>query len=291
MLLSPPKTRNREPLKPVDDFDRCAIRNKIHEFYTVRRQLPTIAKLHESLKDDIKFDGSVSLLCNIVKELGFKWKRSQGRRKVIIERYDIVDLRCRYLKKIHEYREKNMNIVYIDETWIDTSYTAKYCWQSKDERGALLPISRGQRLIVVHGGGCTGFAPGDLLVWKATSSTGEYHSEMNGQNFQKWFCEKLLENISVKSVIVMDNASYHSCKSEKCPNSSTRKADIQAWLTKHNIPFDKKLLRPELLALAKANKPEPQYIIDDIAKEKEYYSATSAVSPRLEPHRTGVGTT
>jgi transposase len=48
----------------------------------------------------------------------------------------------------------------------------------------------------------------------------------------------------------------------------TRKADIQAWLTKHNIPFDKKLLRPELLALAKANKPESQYIIDDIAKEK-----------------------
>jgi nitrogenase molybdenum-iron protein alpha/beta subunit len=74
--------RNREPLKPVDDFDRCAIRNKIHEFYTVRRQLPTIAKLHENVKDYIKFDGSVSLLRNIVKELGFKWKRSQGRRKV-----------------------------------------------------------------------------------------------------------------------------------------------------------------------------------------------------------------
>ena len=154
VLQSPPKTRNREPLKPVDDFDRCAIRNKIHEFYTVRRQLPTLEKLHKSLKDDIKFDGSVSLLRNIVKELGFKWKRSQGRRKVIIERYDIVDLRCLYLKIIREYHEKNMSIVYIDETWIATSYTAEYCWQSKDERGALLPISRGQRLIVVHGGGC-----------------------------------------------------------------------------------------------------------------------------------------
>jgi hypothetical protein len=46
------------------------------------------------------------------------------------------------MKKIREYREKNMNIVYIDETWIDTSYTVKYCWQSKDERDALLPISR-----------------------------------------------------------------------------------------------------------------------------------------------------
>ena len=115
---------------------------------------------------------------------------------------------------------------------------------------------------------------------------------MNGNNFQEWFCEKHLENISVKSVIVMDNTSYHSCKSETCPHSSTRKADIQAWLTKHNIPFDKKLLRPELLALAKANKPEPHYIIDDIVKEKRtYYSAASAVSPRLEAHRTGVGTT
>ena len=102
VLLSPPKTRNREPRKPVDDFDRCAIRNKIHEFYTVRRQLPTIAKLHESLKDDITFDGSASLLRNV----GFKWKHSRGRRKVIIERYDIVDLRFRYLNKIREYNEK-----------------------------------------------------------------------------------------------------------------------------------------------------------------------------------------
>jgi transposase len=101
---------------------------------------------------------------------------------------------------------------------------------------------------------------------------------MNGNNFQKWFCENHLENISIKSVIVMDNASYHSCKSETCPNSSTRKADIQAWLTKHNIPFDKKLVRPELLALVKANKPEPQYIIDDIAKEKGH------IILRLQPY-------
>jgi hypothetical protein len=57
------------------------------------------------------------------------------------------------------------------------------------------------------------------------------------------------------------------------------KADIQAWLTKHNILFDKKLLRPALLALAKANKPEPHYIIDDIAKEKGH------IILRLPPYR------
>jgi hypothetical protein len=49
-------------------------------------------------------------------------------------------------------------------------------------------IKIGQRLIVVHGGGCTGFVPGALLVWKATLSTCDYHNEMNGENFQIWLC-------------------------------------------------------------------------------------------------------
>jgi hypothetical protein len=70
--------------------------------------------------------------------------------------------------------KKNMNIVYIDEMWIDTSYTAKYCWQSKGERGALLPISRGQCLIVVHSGGCAGFVPGYVLLTRFECSLYEY---------------------------------------------------------------------------------------------------------------------
>lgn len=68
----------------------------------------------------------------------------------------------------------------------------------------------------------------------------------------------------------MDNASYHSVPSESNPTSSTRKADLQEWLRKHNVPFDDAMLRPPLLAPANAHKPSPKYVIDNIAKEEEH---------------------
>jgi uncharacterized protein YjbK len=41
------------------------------------------------------------------------------------------------------------------------------------------------------------------------------------------------------SVIVLDNASYHNIKTEETvvPNFNQRKAVLQGYLSKHNIPF------------------------------------------------------
>ena len=267
-LFSPERGNPRGAYKPLDDFDKCAIRQKIHQFYTVRRQLPTIYRLHECVREDINFPGSKSLLLKIVKELGFKWQRTQTKRKVLIEKHDIVAKRIEYLQKVKDYRERGLPLIYIDESWIDTAYTAKKCWQHEDEDGVLEPISRGQRLIIVHGGGNFCFVPNALLIYKAKSCTGDYHNEMNGENFKKWITEKLMHNLKEKSIIIMDNASYHSMKSEKCPTTNTRKAEIQAWLRQYGIPFDEKLLRPQLLSLAKANYQSPKYVIDDLARER-----------------------
>ena len=61
-VLRSPKRSGRGPYKPVDDFDQTVIRNKIQEFYTVRQQLPTLKSLHEVLKTDADFPGSLNLL-------------------------------------------------------------------------------------------------------------------------------------------------------------------------------------------------------------------------------------
>ncbi|XP_049518354.1 uncharacterized protein LOC125943315 [Dermacentor silvarum] len=101
---------------------------------------------------------------------------------------------------------------------------------------------------------------------------------MDALHFQKWFVEELLPNIKPRSVIVMDNASYHSAQVEKVPSSSSRKSDIQCWLKLKSIPFSDDQLKSELLQLVKQHKHMfLPYQIDTLA------SAAGHVVVRLPP--------
>jgi len=44
--LQSPTRMKREDYKGLESFDECVIRNKIHEFYSVRKQLPTLKGIH-----------------------------------------------------------------------------------------------------------------------------------------------------------------------------------------------------------------------------------------------------
>ena len=129
------------------------------------------------------------------------------------------------------------------------------------------PFSRGERLIVLHAGSKAGFLKGTELVWKAKSSTGDYHDEMNGDNFFKWVKEKLIPHLPPKSVLIIDNAPYHNLQVDKCPTKASRKADIQAWLRRQQIPFGATLLKAELLQICKQHKPTPSSLLDNVLKE------------------------
>ena len=224
--LGSPKRPKRGPYKPVDSFDEMVIRNKVHEFYNHRRILPTLNNLLRALRDDINFTGSSWLLRKTLRKLGFSWKSTRDNRKVLVEKPHIVAQRLAFYANKKRLEENGYTLVFVDETWIDTSFTAKRCWQSVDQPGPIPPCNRGQRLIVVHAGSHDGFIEGADLVYKATSRTGDYHSEMNDNNFTKWLLEKLLPNLKRPSAIVLDNASYHSMQDDKCPNTSSKKADI-----------------------------------------------------------------
>lgn len=48
------------------------------------------------------------------------------------------------------------------------------------------------------------------MVFTSKKSTGDYHDEMNSENFEKWFHDILLPKVEPTSIIVMDSASNHS---------------------------------------------------------------------------------
>jgi hypothetical protein len=84
------------------------------------------------LKERINFDWKVTTLRRILKEMGFKWKRCGSRRKILIERKNIVNWRCAYLQQIRKFREMGKPILYLDETWVDANLAFRKCWQNKE---------------------------------------------------------------------------------------------------------------------------------------------------------------
>ncbi|XP_076545701.1 uncharacterized protein LOC143305550 [Osmia lignaria lignaria] len=199
--------------------------------------------------------------------MGFKWRKTNNIRKVLIEKPSIVTWRARYLSDIEYYRQQNRNIVYIDETWVDNTLCFSKCWQSEEILGITRSTSSSHRLIIVHAGGKDGFIKGTELIFKPRTTTGDYHGEMNASNFEKWINEKLIPNLPTKSVVVMDNAPYHSVQINKPPSTYSKKQEMILWLVTNNIPHTPEMRKHQLLELIKKNKnPEKMFKVDETLK-------------------------
>jgi hypothetical protein len=100
-------------------------------------------------------------------KMGFKWKKASGNRQVLLESHDTRLKRIEYVKKITQLRNKHRKIVFTDETYIHSSHTQNKDWV--DDRNCSLkgPISKGNRLIIVHAGGEMGFVNDALLIFKS----------------------------------------------------------------------------------------------------------------------------
>lgn len=128
---------------------------------------------------------SVSSLGRLLKNIGFKyvlhlgnhvhqnnfifcrWQKTPDKRKFLCESYDIRLKQINFLKKLVQYRSEGRNIVYTDETYIHSSHIHNKGWYDESLKGLQKPISKGQRLIIVHAGGEKGFIENGLLIFKS----------------------------------------------------------------------------------------------------------------------------
>ena len=110
--------------------------------------------------------------------------------------------------------------------------------------------------------------PNVALVFKSKRNTGDYHDEMNHQTFEEWFGDSLLPNIQNNSIIVMDNASYHSRRKEPLPVKSWTKGKLIEWLANRGIDFPQGALKNELWEIVERHRPQnPCYVVDEMASK------------------------
>lgn len=262
----------------LDDDVKNTIRRKVHSFF-IRKEIPTIKNIETEMRNDESLPKiSRDVLVRTLAEMKIKYVR-RNRNSALIERDEIILWRRDYLRDIREYRRGGKKIYYLDETWLNQGHTVSKVWQDltvTNARQAFIeglstglkpPSGKGCRLIITHIGSDTGFVEGGLSVFQSRK-TGDYHEDMNAGVFEKWF-ESILPRLEPGSVIVLDNASYHTRRAEPLPTSNWKKADIFNWLTSKNIHCCDKMLKPELVRIARQHKQaHTKFVVDEMAKER-----------------------
>ena len=63
----------------------------------------------------------------------------------------------------------------------------------------------------------------------------------------RWIQEQSLPNLKERSVIVMDNASYHSMQIDQVPTMNSRKSEMQEWPSANDIDWSDQMIQAEEL--------------------------------------------
>ena len=220
-------------------------------------------------------DASETVVWRVLHKMGFRYKTAKRKMYVRKESVDIVCRRVAALRALQQHRDEGRQVVYVDETWFTTRMQHSKEWVDTSQPATSTTYSRqvppgeGERFVVVAGGTVAGFIQESFLCFPAKNKTGDYHGEMNTTLFLRWLTTMLLPALAEPSVLVLDNAPYHSQLTEdsRCPTTATIKAELQKWLESRKIPFPPQGTRPELLQLCQKNRPEPHYTVDDIVRE------------------------
>jgi hypothetical protein len=117
--------------------------------------------------------------------------------------------------------------VYLDESSVHVNHSTPRTWYvAEDGPWVQKPSGKGPRLILVHAMTTAGWVEGAKVVFQAKRRTGDYHGQMNFDNFRRWCIDRFLPPIPEDSLMVMDNAPYHHVYVDGAfyPTSSTPKA-------------------------------------------------------------------
>ncbi|XP_050501612.1 uncharacterized protein LOC126881397 isoform X3 [Diabrotica virgifera virgifera] len=245
------------------------LKTTIYDCYK-SNEIPTIEIIRKKLETTGRnMNCCEKTLQNWIKKMGFKFKKI-NKRQAIMESQRTVNRRNMYLEEITKYRQENRRIYYLDETWYDTHDTVKKGWTDGSSMCIPeMPANKGLRLIIVHCGGSEGWVPNALKLCgkKMEDCNVDYHKNMEADIFEDWFENSLIPNLEKNSVIVLDNASYHSRQLTKIPNTSSKKADLQNFLMENDLYFEDFYTKKQLIEVLHTKQFRKLYALESIAEK------------------------
>ena len=265
-LRTPGKKRlARKRVTEANCYDQLVIRRIVHTFHVVEGKLPTLIQLVKKLKTEINFSGSTTSLQTLLKNLGFKYKRTEDNKKILIENTNIRFERMVYLAKVSKYRADGRPIVYTTESFVDVSYRNSI---EKPENRPKKTVTKNFRIVIANAKYETGLC---LLVFKEGIKTGDYQGTMDSENYERWVQTQLIPGLPPNSVVVLSNAPYSKKIEDRPPTSNAKKSDMISWLIDKGVPCNENMLKPELFKLISLTKNKTnKYKIDKLFQEHNH---------------------
>ena len=191
---------------------KVEIKDVIYDMFAKKEHV-TLDSLLAKIKEKQICDMSRATLGRVLKHLGFCYKATDNRRG-LCEQSHVVAKRHKFLRLYLKNRNspEPRQVVFIDETWVFSKGSSKKTWQDDSVKSLQQPTktSDGKRYIIVHAGTENGFLEGASFIFGTKNKSLDYHDNMNAELFEKWFEENVLKHLEEPSIIVLDNASYHS---------------------------------------------------------------------------------
>ncbi|GMT03778.1 hypothetical protein PENTCL1PPCAC_25952, partial [Pristionchus entomophagus] len=210
----------------------------------------------------------------LLHSMNFAWVKLTGRTNIYMNEY-LCRLQSNFLRKMAEIRkEGNFLIWSTDETWVHKGMRPNIDWQDLEATknpltfirnglttGKSAQWTKGERLVIVACLSEDGFRCPLIWLTGKTDDGGDYHKEMNSEEFEKYI-ESVFKALvaeakekNLKPVLLMDNAKYHSRVLDKMPTSNDKRDVIKVWLENHGEQcpprmrkvnlINKKLLKPQ----------------------------------------------
>ena len=284
------KQRGR-PAYAVDSSIAGPVRKFIRDANKNGEQV-SIKIIRNFLSDKFHLEVAHSTLWRTLKRWGFEF--GTGVRSAQLKESErIVKMRREYLQQKRANRDDNgqeiRSEVYLDESYINKNHSNDNTWYFPED-GLIIgkPTGKGERLIIVNAITKDGWVPNAKLVFKASKAGGDYHTNMNWNNFSRWFKEKLLKNIPKNSLIIMDNAAYHNVLAEgEYPKKSHSIKRLREWLSNNEITWSKDMSKSKIFELCSLHATKPEFLIDKIARDNGHtILRTPPYHPELQPIET-----
>jgi len=279
------------PQHAISDSTQTIVRDYIRKTNKEGAYI-TLEMLYKHLEEIVpEQEFSVRTLGRALDRWGFTFGKGV-RTQRFKEKDHIVVARQRYLRKKIANRKGKGSVrpeIYLDESYVNKNHSNDFVWYYDDDGPWIQkPTGKGERLIIMNAITKDGWVPNAKVVFKSTRKTGDYHGQMNQEMFTKWFKERLLPTLPARSLIIMDNASYHNVLSPaSAPTPSCKKEKIRSWLERNNFPVKEDCLKVELVEILAKLGPEPTYILDEIAREQGHdVLRTPPYHPELQPIET-----